>query len=228
MKFSHKLTGTIGDLSTSFPVLSSLSKIVGKIDLTLPNCYQTQFNGIQQFLEYQDFIGKVDFNDDYGDFDLQCHPYPNKNRDIPIQTFFVKQQIESFFGQTVDIDFNLKLKVPHIEISEEIKNKNIIVDRTKTNVLYKSGLYRNLDENYWINPTISEKQIGDDIIFNINVCIQTNKKLIVTPTGLPIILQHFNKPMTIMSFDRDGELAKDFAYFAHKKNLTFVTYEKNN
>jgi hypothetical protein len=223
MLISHKQTGTIGDLATSFPVLSSLSKLVGPINLTLPKLYDERyFNGLKEFLEYQDFIGTVDFNDGDGDFDLQCHPIPTHGHGSPIQTYFVKNKIFNELKIDVEIDFNLKLKVPFIEIPYEIKNKNIIVDRVKTKVLERTGLFKNNEENYWINPSIPFVEKGDSLSYNINVCLQTTKELITTPTGLPIILQHFDKPMKVYQLDMDGELAKDFAYFTDKKNLTFI------
>jgi hypothetical protein len=225
MLISHKNTGTIGDLATSFPVLSALSKIYGPINLTLPYCYYLQYNGFKEFMEYQDFINIVDFEDGIGDFDLQCRTIPVPNGGFPIQTYYVKHTIENHFGITLEIDNNFKLKVPHVDIPDTIKNKNIVVDRVKTNVIKDSGLFQNIDEYYWIVPT-DYKSNGDTLIYNINVCLQTNKTLYVTPTGLPIILQHFDKKMEIIAFDNPGLLAWNFAYFQTNSNLKFTDYHK--
>jgi hypothetical protein len=223
MKFSHKRTGTIGDLATSFPILSSLSKKVGPINLTLPILYDnSNFNGFKEFLEYQDFIGSVDFDDEEADFDLQCHPIYTDGNKIPVQTYYVKDKIKKELGIDIEVDYNLKLKVPYLKVPDDIKNKNIIVDRVKTQVLKKTKMFDDDNKNYWILPTIPSESMGNTLIYNINVCIQTTKDLIVTPTGLPIILQFFDKPMKIYQLDRPGELAKDFAYFPENKNLTFI------
>jgi hypothetical protein len=223
MLISHKQTGTIGDLATSFPALSSLSKLVGPIDLTLSKLYDERyFNGLKEFLEYQDFVGTVDFNDRDGDFDLQCHPRPNPQGKLPLQQYFVKSQIFEILKLDLEVDQNFKLKVPYIEVPEEIKNKNIIVDRVKTGVLKKTGLFNDENENFWLKTNKPNEIIGDSIIYNINICLQTKKELITTPTGLPIILQYFDKPMKIYQLCNDGIWAKDFAYFTNNKNLTFI------
>lgn len=225
MLISHKNTGTIGDFATSFPVLSSLSKIYGPLNFTLPYYYYTHYNGFKEFMEYQDFVNVVDFEDGVGDFDLQCHPIPTHNGGIPIQTYYVKNLIETKLGVIVDIDTNFKLRVPYIEIDESIKNKNIVVDRVKTSVIKNSGLFGDESEFYWINPTIFGGDGGDSLTYNINICLQTKKKLYVTPTGLPIILQHFDKEMEIISFDSDGDMAWDYAYIQSNPKLKFMNYK---
>lgn len=213
-KISHKNTATIGDFATSFPILSSLSKIIGPIDITLPPIYQHIVNGFKNFLEFQDFIGTVDFYDTESDFDLQCHPHEPQHK--PNQVWFVKKRLESFFNRQIPIDEHLLLKVPYEPVPDEIKNKRIIIDRTKTSIIKNKGIYQNLEENYWINVNTNDS-VGDSIIFNINICLQTNKEVICTPTGFPIILQFFDIPLTILQLDKPGLDARDMAYFEKTK-----------
>jgi hypothetical protein len=231
MLISHKNTGTIGDFASIWPTLSGLSKIYGPLDLTLPNCYLKQFNGIKEFLEYQDFFNNVDFDDRDADLDVQAYQQPIHGGPLPTQPHRCHYEIEKKLNIIFDIDFDLKLKVPHIEIPEEIKNKYIVIDRVKTRLIEKYGLFQNKNEYYWINPTVfnhgpDRDSNGDSMFYNINICLQTNKGVKAMPTGLPIVLHLFNNiKMDIIGLCYDGDNAWDWSYLRNRPNVTFTKSE---
>jgi hypothetical protein len=230
MLISHKNTGTIGDFAAIWPTLSGLSKIYGPLDLTLPNCYAKQFNGIKEFLEYQDLFNNVDFDDREADLDVQAHQQPIDGNPLPTQLHRCHYLIEKELNIKFDIDFNLKLKVPYMEIPEEIKNKYIVIDRVKTQLIKKYGLFQNEDEYYWIRPTVFNHGLdkdtnGDSLFYNINFCLQTNKGIKAMPTGLPIVLQFFDVKMDIIGLCYDGDNAWNWSYLRNRPNVTFTKSE---
>jgi hypothetical protein len=211
---SHRNTETLGDFATSFPILSTISKIHGPIDITLPPIYKEKYNGLKEFLEFQDFIGNIDYEDNESDVDIQCHPHKDGYK--PNQTWYTKEMLEKQLRTKLEIDTTLQLKVPFLEIDKSTINKNIIIDRDKTQVLKRTNLFQNQEKNHWLSTT-KENEEGETLIYNINVCLQNQKNIISTPTGLPILLQHFNLHFTMLQLDEPGIQARDFAYFESNK-----------
>jgi hypothetical protein len=218
MIISHTNTATIGDFANTWPLLSHLSKAYGPLELTLPSIYQ-QFVGLKDFLEYQDFISKIDFLDRSANIDVQGHcGYISSS--IPKRCYYSADLLGC------SIDRNLILKCPDIDIPTSIYEKIIIIDRLKTNV-FKNHNWFNSDKYYWLDWTLDRP---DRISYNINICLKA-KKIITTFTGLPIILDLFNKSFDLIYFDDlDGMIAYQEHYFPERNSKLFYykNYDYNN
>ena len=201
---SHKNTATIGDFANTWPLLSQLSKEHGPIEVTLPNVYQ-KFNGLKEFLEYQQFIKSVDFEDRDSDIDVQAHANYSTNQ--PYRCYFTADQL----NQSIDTDLNLQ--VEPVQIPDNIKDKIVIIDRTVNNILYNTGWFKT-DEYHWLD-------FSKPLSYNINICLNA-KKIISTFTGLPIILDLFNAKFDLIWFDDiNGPQAYKEHYFSDRNSKLF-------
>lgn len=219
MIISHKNTATIGDFANTWPLLSYISKIYGPVDLTLPVFY-SNFIGFREFLEYQDFISSVDFLDRDADLDVQAH-CDTMSSLIPKRCYFSANKLG------LPIDRDLVLKCPNIDVSNDILEKIIIIDRTKTNVIKNTGLFTDSNKFYFLDFNIDR---SDLFSWNINICLKA-KKIIGTFTGLPIILDLFYKKFDLLYFDDiDGIMAYEEHYFSERNSQLFYykNYDINN
>ena len=209
MLITHKNTATIGDFANTWPLLSEISKRYGPVDISLPNIYQ-KFLGFKEFLEYQDFVNNVDFDNRDGDIDVQA--YADESLPIPKRCYYSASKMQW------PINRELVLKVADIEIPKELLQKPIVIDRTLNNTIRKHNLF-NSDEYYWLD-------FSNSLSYNINICIKTNQPIYSTFTGLPIILDLFNIEQTLIWFDDvPGEQAFDWHYFPERK--TKLIYYKD-
>ena len=209
MLITHKNTGTIGDFANTWPLLSEISKRYGPVDISLPNIYQ-KFLGFKEFLEYQDFVNNVDFDNRDGDIDVQA--YADESLPIPKRCYYSASKMQW------PINRELVLKVADIEIPKELLQKPIVIDRTLNNTMRTHNLF-NSDEYYWLD-------FSNSLSYNINICIKTNQPIYSTFTGLPIILDLFNIEQTLIWFDDvPGKQAFDWHYFPERK--TKLIYYKD-
>ena len=209
MLITHKNTATIGDFANTWPLLSETSKRYGPVDISLPSIYQ-KFLGFKEFLEYQDFVNTVDFDNRDGDIDVQAHA--DESLPIPKRCYYSASKMQW------PINRELVLKVADIEIPKELLQKPIVIDRTLNNTIRKHNLF-NSDEYYWLD-------FSNSLSYNINICIKTNQPIYSTFTGLPIILDLFNIEQTLIWFDDvPGEQAFDWHYFPERK--TKLIYYKD-
>lgn len=209
MLITHKHTATIGDFANTWPLLSEISKKYGALDISLPHIYE-KFIGLKEFLEFQDFINHVDFEDkDGGDLDVQAHAM--EHLPCPKRSYYTAAHINW------QIDRDLILKVSDIDIPDEELQKPIVIDRTLNNTMKNHGIFNDTDYN-WLDFTKS-------ISYNINICIKTQQKIYSTFTGLPIILDLFNVDQTLIWFDDvPGKQAYDWHYFP-ERNTRLVYYK---
>jgi hypothetical protein len=209
MLITHKDTATIGDFANTWPYLSEIAKRYGPVDISLPGIYQ-KFLGLKEFLEYQDFVNTVDFEDSEGDLDVQAHA--NESLPIPKRSYYTAVQHQW------PIDRNLILKVPDISIPEKLLQKPIVIDRTFNNTIKTHGMFLS-DEYQWLDYTMP-------ISYNINICLKTKQPIYATFTGLPIILDLFNVEQTLIWFDDvPGQQAFEWHYFPERK--TKLIYYKD-
>ena len=209
---SHKDTATIGDFANSWPYLSKLAQQLGPLKISLPAVY-SKFQGFKEFLEYQDFVKNVDFEDRICDMDVQSHldtRYPT-----PRRSYWNATSLGS------EIDRNLKLKVEDIEIHSSILDKTIIIDRTLNNVMRNTGWFNDTDKYYFLDFSMP-------MSYNINICLKA-KNVIATFTGLTIILDLFYKEHDLIWFDDiDGnECFKDH-YFQDRNTKLFYYKDYQN
>lgn len=209
MTITHKNTATIGDFANTWPLLSELSRRHGPLDITLPSIYE-KFVGFKEFLEYQEFVNNVDFDDSDGDIDVQAHA--DESLKIPKRCYYTASKILS------SIDRELILKVPDIHIPSKLLEKPVVIDRTLNNTIRNHNLF-NHDDYHWLDYTLP-------ISYNINICLKTKKTIYSTFTGLPIILDLFNIEQTLIWFDDvPGLQAFDWHYFPERR--TKLVYYKD-
>jgi len=209
MLITHKDTATIGDFANTWPYLSEIAKRYGPVDISLPGIYQ-KFLGFKEFLEYQDFVNTVDFDNREGDLDVQAHA--NEALPIPRRSYYTAAQNQW------PIDRDLILRVADIEIPDEFLQKPIVIDRTFNNTMKKHEMFMS-DEYHWLD-------YSKPLSYNINICLKTNQPIYATFTGLPIILDLFNIEQTLIWFDDvPGQQAFDWHYFPERK--TKLVYYKD-
>lgn len=208
MLVSHKNTATLGDFANTWPLISEISKQYGPVDISLPKIYE-KFLGLKEFLEYQNFINIVDFDDREGDIDVQAHA--DESLPIPKRCHYSAAMMQW------TIDRELVLKVPDMDIPEEYLVKPVVIDRTFNSILKTNGLFIS-DDYYWLD-------YSNSIPFNINICFKTTQPIYSTFTGLPIILDLLNIKQTLIWFDDvPGQQAFDWHYFP-ERNTQFVYYK---
>ena len=210
VSFADDVSNTLGDFAVLWPLISELSKKEGPVSITLRQEFK-KFIGLKEFLEYQDFVKSVDFDNRKSDINLEC--CSDFSLDCPVRAYSAADKIKS------SVDRNLILKVPEIEIPEDIINKKIIIDRWGSNILDDMGWFKS-EEYYWID-------YSNSISYNINICLKA-KKVIATFTGLPILLDLFNKEFDLIWFDAnyvdlyiDGIGAHKEFYFPERNSKLF-------
>ena len=164
MIITHKDTGTHGDFSTQLPLLSSLKQRGEYIHLSLPKAYE-KFNGLKNFLLYQEFIDEIDFLDLIGDIDIQAHIC---NEPRPCRARYMSKKLG------FDINTKLSLFCPDTSVSDEYLQKPLIIDKNTPDrnrpIMKRSGLF---PENEYTYLNFD----NHDIIYNINICRKTKQKI---------------------------------------------------
>ena len=128
------LTGTanLGDFLNGMPVLSGISKRVGKFDLIIRQ-EMKKFIGIKEFLMYQDLFTDVEFDDDiipYGDM-VQLSSWPSRETkgdpNRPIETCRYENWLRDKYDLMFEVDDNFIVKTPEYDI--EVKDAYYVGDR---------------------------------------------------------------------------------------------------
>lgn len=212
MIITHKNTGTLGDFATQLPLLSALKANKEYIHLSLPKKYRN-FSGLKVFLETQDFIDEVDFDDRKGDLDIQAHLC---NADRPCRARYTANQLN------LQITPNINIKYKNIDIPKEFLNLPIVIDKNTPNnnrpIMAKSGSFP-LDKYLYLK--FDDKH---DINFNINICAKTNCPIYACLTGFPVLLQYFqNIYVNIVWFSRQDQLDLSIPFYGESKPF-YETY----
>ena len=126
-------TANLGDFLNAMPVLSGLSKKLGKYDLII-KASMRKFNGIKEFLMYQDLFNSVDFDNNAGvrgpDF-IHLSSWPMRedknNPDRPIETCRYENWIIDGYGIDFQVDDDFIVKTPKFDI--EVKDSYYVGDR---------------------------------------------------------------------------------------------------
>jgi hypothetical protein len=125
-------TANLGDFLNGMPVMSGLSKKFGKYDLIIKSPMK-KFNGIKEFLMYQDIFSSVEFDDDvfiYGDL-IQLSSWPiredKNNPDRPIETCRYENWMNDKYGIDFQVDDDFIVKTPEYDIT--IKDTYYVGDR---------------------------------------------------------------------------------------------------
>lgn len=115
MKLHLNCTANLGDFLNSLPVLSGLSKTHGKIDFVIRG-EMKKFNGIKEFLMYQNIFSDVTFDDDvfmYGNIKtISSWTREDRNNvDRPIETCRYENWMKDNYKIDFEVDDDFILKV---------------------------------------------------------------------------------------------------------------------
>lgn len=217
MIVTHKNTGTLGDFATQLPLLCAIKHKYGFLHLSLPKKY-LHFNGLKEFLLYQDFVDIVDFDDITGDIDIQAHacdlPRPSRAR----------YSLNKF---NIEIQDDLKLKFKDIHIPSDLLNRPIVIDKnTPANnrpIMQKCGLF---DTNYYQYLTFDNIQ---NINYNLNICLKTRYPIYSCLTGFPVLLQYFSSiDLNIIWFSREDQQLLSIPFFGEDKPFYETYFNRPN
>jgi hypothetical protein len=132
MKIYVTGTSNLGDFLNAMPVLSGVSKDVAKFDLVIKT-EMRKFNGIIEFLMYQDLFTSVAFDDElfmYGDI-IQLSSWPiredKEDENRPIETCRYENWLNDKYRILFKVDDNFIVKTPNYDI--EIKDCYYVGDR---------------------------------------------------------------------------------------------------
>jgi len=125
-------TANLGDFLNGMTVLSGLSKQFGKYDLIIKSPMR-KFNGIKEFLMYQNLFSSVEFDDEvfmYGDV-IQLSSWPiredKKDPNRPIETCRYENWMNDKYGIDFEVDDDFIVKTPEFDI--EVKDTYYVGDR---------------------------------------------------------------------------------------------------
>jgi hypothetical protein len=133
VKVSIRHTINLGDFLNAFPVLSGISKHTNeKIDLVVCGDMK-RFNGFKEFIEYQDCINSVMFDDEYiiinyAGMQLSSITRENKNdNNRPTETCRYENWVIDNYHMEFQVDDDFTFQVPDLNIP--IKEGHYVADR---------------------------------------------------------------------------------------------------
>lgn len=212
MKIYLSCTANLGDFLNAMPVMSGIVNSYGKFELIIRH-EMKKFNGIKEFLLYQDLFTDVVYDDEiilYGDKPLFMSSWTreDRNSDIrPVETCRYENWMKDNYNLNFEVDDDFKLKIPDVELNLN-NNFHILGDRwdetsdatvdsrRKTRVLKDSGRFNDNQVVYL--------DYSNDIIFNANIIKQSSKPFITTFTGIGILADLMGKE-TYVLWDDDME-----------------------
>ena len=132
MKIYVNGTANLGDFLNAMPVLSGVSKDVAKFDLVIKS-EMRKFNGIKEFLLYQDLFTDVSFDDElfmYGDvINLSSWPIREDKEDPnrPTETCRYENWLNDKYRMLFKVDDDFIVKTPEYDIT--VKDAYYVGDR---------------------------------------------------------------------------------------------------
>lgn len=212
MKIYLSCTANLGDFLNAMPVMSGIVNSYGKFELIIRH-EMRKFNGMKEFLEYQELFTEVVFDDEvilYGDKPLFMSSWTREDRNLdirPVETCRYENWMKDNYNLNFDVDDDFLLKTPDIEL-EPMQDLYVLGDRwdntqdpdvdsrRKTRVLQDSGRFD------------SEKVIYLDyhntIFYNAALIKQSKNPFITTFTGIGILADLMGKE-TYVLWDDDME-----------------------
>lgn len=120
MKIRIQCTANLGDFMNAIPVISGLVNSYGKVDFVIRSDMR-KFNGIKEFLLYQDLFTDVNFDDDvilYGNYiDLSSWTREDKNdKNRPIETCRYENWLRDNYNLDFQVDDSFEIKVQDLDI----------------------------------------------------------------------------------------------------------------
>ena len=132
MKVRIECTANLGDFMNGMPVISGLVNSYGKVDMIIRS-EMKKFNGIKEFLLYQDLFTDVNFDDDiipYGNY-VNLSSWTREDRsdpNRPIETCRYENWLRDHYNLDFQVDDYFQIKVQDLDINC-FTDKVIIGDR---------------------------------------------------------------------------------------------------
>jgi hypothetical protein len=131
MKIYLNGTANLGDFLNGLPVLSGISKSYGNFDLIIKK-EMRKFNGIKEFLMYQDLFTSVEFDDDLfftGATHMSSWPIREDKNDTnrPIETCRYENFMKDVNQMKFQVDDDFTVKTPEYNIT--VKDAYYVGDR---------------------------------------------------------------------------------------------------
>ena len=131
MKIHLNGTANLGDFLNGLPVLSGISKTYGKYDLIIRH-EMKKFNGLKEFLIYQDIFSSVEFDDDIffaGAINMSSWPIREDKNDPnrPIETCRYENFMKDNYHMKFQVDDDFSVKTPEYDIT--VKDAYYVGDR---------------------------------------------------------------------------------------------------
>jgi hypothetical protein len=131
MKIYLNGTANLGDFLNGLPVLSGISKSYGKFDLIIKH-EMRKFNGIKEFLVYQDIFSSVEFDDDLfftGATHMSSWPIREDKNNLwrPIETCRYENFMKDNHHMKFQVDDDFTVKTPEYDIT--VKDAYYVGDR---------------------------------------------------------------------------------------------------
>jgi hypothetical protein len=121
MKVHLNSTANLGDFMNALPVISGIVKKTGKIEFIIRS-EMKKFNGIRDFLMYQDLFTDVVFDDDIFMYNVNCMVLSSWTREKraspirPIETCRYENWVKDNYNLDFDVDDDFILKVEELNI----------------------------------------------------------------------------------------------------------------
>lgn len=121
MKVQLNCTANLGDFMNAMPVLSGLVKKFGKVEFIIRG-EMKKFNGIREFLMYQDLFTDVIFDDEIFMYQMNCMMLSSWTREDrnspirPIETCRYENWIRDNYQIDFDVDDDFVLKVEELNV----------------------------------------------------------------------------------------------------------------
>jgi hypothetical protein len=132
MKIILSGTANLGDFLNALPVMSGISKSYGKFDLIVRH-EMKKFNGLKEFLLFQDLFSSVEFDDDIfvsGDI-KQMSSWPiredKSDSNRPTETCRYENFMKDNYKMEFDVDDKFVVVTPEYDI--EVKDAYYVGDR---------------------------------------------------------------------------------------------------
>jgi hypothetical protein len=124
-------TANLGDFLNGLPVMSGISKMYGKYNLIIKH-EMKKFNGLKEFLMYQDLFNSVEFDEDIffsGATNMSSWPIREDKNDPnrPIETCRYENFMKDNYHMKFQVDDDFIVKIPEYDI--EIKDAYYVGDR---------------------------------------------------------------------------------------------------
>jgi len=131
MKIYLNGTANLGDFLNGLPVMSGISKSYGKFDLIIKH-EMRKFNGIKEFLVYQDIFSSVEFDDELfftGATHMSSWPIREDKNDTnrPIETCRYENFMNDVNQMKFQVDDDFIVKTPEYDIT--VKDTYYVGDR---------------------------------------------------------------------------------------------------